>query len=70
MKKKISLGPSQDLLGPGILVGPMGPMLSWHWSWSHGPKTFTEKDTVLSVIEISKHKINFINEPHRSILIY
>ena len=32
MKKNIS-GP---VLGPGILMGPTGPMLSQHRLWSHG----------------------------------
>ena len=58
MEKKFS----RPVLGPEILVGLTGPMPSQHRSWSHGPETFTEKDTVLSVIEISKHKINIIND--------
>ena len=58
MKKKIS-GP---VLGPGILTGPTGPMLSRHRLRSHGPETVTETETLLRVIEISKHKINIINE--------
>ena len=58
MKKNIS-GP---VLGPGILTGPTGPILSRHWSRSHRPKTVTETETLLRVIEISKHKINIINE--------
>ena len=58
MKKNIS-GP---VLGPRILMGPTGPMLSQHRLRSHGPKTVTETETLLRVIEISKHKINIINE--------
>ena len=61
MEKK-SLGLSQDPLGPGILTGLTGPMQSRHRSRSHVPETVTETETILRVIEISKHKINIINE--------
>ena len=49
MKKNIS----------GPISGPVGTRNS---SGPDGPETFTEKDTVLSVMEISKHKINIIND--------
>ena len=54
-----------EFMGLCILLGPLPPlgsMLSRHLSQSHGPETVTETETLLRVIEISKHKINIINE--------
>ena len=58
MRKNIS-GP---VFGPGILTSLTGPMPSRHRLRSHVPETVTETETLLRVIEISKHKINIINE--------
>ena len=47
-------------MGPCILSGllpPSGLMMSRHRSRSHVPETVTETETLLRVIEISKHKI-------------
>ena len=44
------------------LLPPSGLMMSQHWSRSHRPETVTETETLLRVIEISKHIINIINE--------
>ena len=61
MKQNIS-GPISGPVGTRNSSGPDGPDAVMVPVTGHGPETFTEKDTVLSVIETSKHKINIIND--------